>query len=61
IGPCSALIYIGDYPTEIKYGDSNIIVETFKKENKAIYIQLNCESMILMKLGPYDEFFLALD
>ncbi|CAF4164422.1 unnamed protein product [Rotaria magnacalcarata] len=37
IGPCSALIYIGDYQTEIKHGDFNIIVETFKKENKAIY------------------------
>ncbi|CAF1389020.1 unnamed protein product [Rotaria magnacalcarata] len=43
IGPCSALIYIGDYQTEIKHGDFNIIVETFKKENKAIYIDCRME------------------
>ncbi|CAF0882380.1 unnamed protein product [Adineta steineri] len=38
IGPCAVLIYIGEHQTETKDDELNGIVEKFKAENKAIYI-----------------------
>lgn len=38
IGPCSALIYIGEHRTGTKNGELNIIVEQFKKNDRAIFV-----------------------
>ncbi|UJR33892.1 hypothetical protein I4U23_021312 [Adineta vaga] len=38
IGPCSALIYIGEQQPETNAEEFNAIVEKFKEENKAIYV-----------------------
>jgi hypothetical protein len=38
IGPCSALIYIGEHRTETKDDELNGIVEKFQEVNKAIYV-----------------------
>ncbi|CAF2331668.1 unnamed protein product [Rotaria sp. Silwood2] len=39
IGPCSALIYIGDHRNETKNSEFNSIIEKFRQENKSIFFQ----------------------
>ncbi|CAF0777878.1 unnamed protein product [Rotaria sp. Silwood1] len=43
IGPCAAFIYIGDHKTETKNGEFNSIIEKFRRENKAIFIDCRME------------------
>jgi hypothetical protein len=38
IGPCSALIYIGDHQTVTKPDELNGIIEKFKENKNAIYV-----------------------
>jgi len=43
IGPCSALIYIGEHRTGTRNGELNIIVEQFKKNDRAIFVDCRME------------------
>lgn len=40
IGPCAALIYIGEHQSETNDDELNRIVKKFKALNKAIYVIL---------------------
>ena len=39
IGPCSALIYIGDEQLDSSDAEFNAIVAKLKEQNKAIYVR----------------------
>ena len=46
IGPCSALIYIGEEQPETNSDEFNVIIDKFKAENKAIYVNFPSISSI---------------